>query len=253
MNSDKPHISIIVAFNVDSELKTSYGGTLDDLAIYFPAGTKFPCSKKFVENLSKLVDFKDFEVPKGMEVIVLLPAGIELLSTKQNAELLQNKQKVSDIAEHIKMATACRIKDLNIDTIEKEDNDKDHNLSNSMCVNCGISLSNTISSICTVCKKQEWCINCKTPSVDFICPMCKNYPKRKRDESSEQKNKRSKKDTPKTDLKIDNMQDNDEFSPANSFNLDVSELPSSSSDVEDNYMELELSPIDTDDETQDED
>jgi hypothetical protein len=123
--SNIPHISIIVAFHLSCDELESYGGKRVssknvDLAIHFSANATFPLSNKFQKQIASLEEVTSFTIPDQMEAIILLPAGIDIFLSKENANLLRDKDKMKNILEHARLSTVTKNSSISLKICEEE-------------------------------------------------------------------------------------------------------------------------------------
>jgi len=97
-----PLTFVMVGFNVDDNLKARDDAKLvSDLAIRFESPSSFSYvdevfveqdgEKKGKQPKKKVKLEKQFVLPNNMDIIVLLPPGVDLLLTKANADLLRSQ------------------------------------------------------------------------------------------------------------------------------------------------------------------
>ena len=113
---------MIVATNISHDLKKHPGVTIitqksahqatlgktQELALKFSATAKFPISSQIKNNLAKISltgvvsPEGKWEIPSGMDIVVLLPAGLDFFLTPQNAELFRDPERLLQVQEHFK-------------------------------------------------------------------------------------------------------------------------------------------------------
>lgn len=125
--SDEYLTLLIAGFNVDQNLLELKGAKIVDdngtqLSVHFPAGSSFTYSSKFQKKMAPLVSTglynkkNNFVVPDGMDIVILLPAGMDLLLTTQNAALLRDEQEVGSFTAHLRSTVMKRASSMRLNS-----------------------------------------------------------------------------------------------------------------------------------------